>query len=178
VAFTLRDPDLTTATRIAAAINGRYGEVATALDAATVEVTMPPEHDAAMSFLARVEAVTVEPDMEARVVLNEKTGTIVAGGQVSLAPVALAHGALTVEISASPVIVQPLPLSDGETAYARQSDIAVQEETAKVVAFEEVASVGEVASALNAIGATPRDIIAIFQALKEAGALRAELIIM
>lgn len=176
--FILRDPDITTATRIVSAINRRFGDVASAIDAATVHVTMPPDHDAAMTFLARLEAVRVVPDIEARVVLNEKTGTIVAGGNVSVAPVALAHGALTVEISSSPVIIQPLPFSGGETAYSSQSDISVQEEAAKVVAFEEVASVGEMASALNAIGATPRDIIAIFQALREAGALRARLIIM
>jgi flagellar P-ring protein precursor FlgI len=176
--FILQEPDVTTATRIVSAINRRFGEVASAIDAATVHVTMPPDHDASMSFLARLEAVTVVPDVEARVVLNEKTGTIVSGSHVSVAPVALAHGALTVEISSSPIIVQPLPFSGGETAFSSQSDISVQEESAKVVAFDEVASVGEMAAALNAIGATPRDVIAIFQALREAGALRARLIIM
>lgn len=176
--FILREPDVTTVTRIVSAINRRFGDVASAIDAATVHVTMPPDHDAAMSFLARLESITVVPDVEARVVLNEKTGTIVAGSHVSVAPVALAHGALTVEISSSPIIIQPLPFSGGETAFSSQVDISVQEEAAKVVAFDEVASVGEMASALNAIGATPRDIIAIFQALREAGALRARLIIM
>lgn len=178
VQFSLAHPDITTATRAANAINARFGAVATARDAATVEVAMPPDKDLAMSYLARIEAVEVEPDARARVVVNERTGTIVAGGNVSVAPVALAHGALTVEITASPVIVQPQPFSQGQTAYSSQTDIAVQEESAKVVAFEEVASIGEVAAALNAIGATPRDIIAIFQALREAGALRAELVVM
>jgi flagellar P-ring protein precursor FlgI len=91
----------------------------------------------------------------------------------------MAHGALTVEITRSPVIVQPMPFSrGGETARDNQYDIAVQEEAAKVVAFQEVASVGDIAAALNAVGATPRDVIAVFQALRQAGALRAELIIM
>jgi flagellar P-ring protein precursor FlgI len=178
VHYTLSQPDITTATRAAEAINSRYGAVATARDAATIEVTMPPDSNATMTYLARIEAVEVEPDARARVVINERTGTIVAGGNVSVAPVALAHGALTVEVTASPVIVQPQPFSKGETAYSTDTDISVQEESAKVVAFEEVASIGEVAAALNAIGATPRDIIAIFQALREAGALRAELVIM
>jgi flagellar P-ring protein precursor FlgI len=179
VQLTLRNPDITTATRIVTAINQRFGDVASALDAATVEVVMPPDHDAAMSFMARLEAVTVEPDIKARVVLNERTGTIVFGQHVTVAPVAMAHGALTVEITRSPVIVQPMPFSrSGETARDNQYDIAVQEEAAKVVAFQEVASVGDIAAALNAVGATPRDVIAVFQALRQAGALRAELIIM
>jgi flagellar P-ring protein precursor FlgI len=131
-----------------------------------------------MEFLARLESVEVDPDVQAKVVFNERTGTIVAGGHVTVAPVALAHGALTVQVSQSPVIAQPLPFSQGETAYANLTDISVQEEAAKMVAFEEVASVAEVAAALNAIGATPRDIIAILQAIHQAGALRAELVIM
>jgi flagellar P-ring protein precursor FlgI len=178
VSFVLQDPDITTATRVAEAINTHFGEVATAVDAATITVTVPEEKAYVMPFLARLEAVEVDPDIQAKVVLNERTGTIVAGGQVTVAPVALAHGALTVQVSSSPVISQPLPFSNGETAYRDQTDIAVQEEAAKVVAFEEVASVAEVAAALNAIGATPRDIIAIIQAIQQAGALRAELIIM
>jgi flagellar P-ring protein precursor FlgI len=178
VQFSLHDPDITTASRMANAINARYGEVATAVDAATVEVTMPPDPSLAMTYLARLELVELEPDSRARVVINEKTGTIVAGGNVTVAPVALAHGALTVEITASPVIVQPEPLSKGETISTYETEVSVQEGAAKVVAFEEAASIGDVAAALNAIGATPRDIIAIFQALREAGALRAELVIM
>lgn len=178
VTFVLHDPDVTTTHRIVQAINGRFGEVASAVNAASVQVTMPIERGASMAFLSRLESVEVDPDVQAKVVFNERTGTIVAGGQVSVAPVALAHGALTVEVSSSPFISQPLPFSDGTTAYSAQTDIAVQEEAAKVVAFEEVASVAEVAAALNAIGATPRDIIAIFQAIRQAGALRAELIIM
>jgi flagellar P-ring protein FlgI len=178
VSFSLENPDITTAVRVATAINSHFGEVATAVDAATISVTIPEDADHSMAFLSRLESVEVEPDMEARVVLNERTGTIVAGGQVTVAAVALAHGALTVQVSSSPVISQPLPFSEGETAYRDRTDISVQEEAAKVVAFEEATSVAEVAAALNAIGATPRDIIAILQAIHAAGALRAELIVM
>jgi len=178
VTFTLNDPDITTASRATQAINERYGDIASAVDAATITVTVPEDRTQAMAFMARLESVEVDPDTQARVVVNERTGTIVAGGQVSVAPVALAHGALTVQVSSSPVISQPLPFSEGETTYRDLTDIAVQEEAAKVVAFEEAASVAEVAAALNAIGATPRDIIAILQAIHRAGALRAELVIM
>lgn len=178
VTFTLDDPDITTASRAVQAINQKFGDIATASDAATITVSVPDDRSQAVAFLSRLESIEIEPDEQARVVVNERTGTIVAGGQVTVAPVALAHGALTVQVSSSPVISQPLPFSDGETAYRDLTDIAVQEEAAKVVAFEEAASVAEVAAALNAIGATPRDIIAILQAIHRAGALRAELVIM
>jgi flagellar P-ring protein precursor FlgI len=114
----------------------------------------------------------------AKVVINEKTGTIVAGQHVTIAPVALAHGNLTINIQSSPVISQPNAFSNGETVVTSQSRVTVEEEIARVVKLPEVVTISQIATALNSIGATPRDIIAIFQALKETGALRAELVLM
>jgi flagellar P-ring protein precursor FlgI len=131
-----------------------------------------------IEFVSRIENLRIEPDVPARVVVNEKTGTIVAGEEVSIAPVALAHGTITIAIKSVPVISQPAPFSQGETVESRESFIEVEDQDARVVYFEERTNISEVAAALNAIGATPRDVIAIFQALKQAGALRAELVIL
>ena len=115
----------------------------------------------------------------ARVVINEKTGTIVAGQFVTISPVAIAHGDITVQIETQPVISQPAPLSPkGETVNEKVSTVSVTEKDARVILLPATTNIQEVAESLNAIGATPRDIIAIFQALKQAGALRAELIIL
>ena len=116
--------------------------------------------------------------MPARVVINEKTGTIVAGERVTIAPVALAHGNITIQIRSRPIISQPAPFSKGKTVVQSQADIEVTESEAQVIYMQESTNINEVAQALNSIGATPRDIIAIFQALKKAGALRAELVII
>ncbi len=177
----LRDPDYTTAQRLADVINDQYFDVATPVDRASVLVEIPPEYDqpgGQVDFIASLESMTLTPDQPARVVINEKTGTIVAGEWVTIAPVALAHGSITIQIRTRPVISQPAPLSEGETVVERQSDIDVTEDEARVVYLEEATNINEVAQALNSIGATARDIISIFQALKEAGALRAELIII
>jgi flagellar P-ring protein precursor FlgI len=112
------------------------------------------------------------------VVINEKTGTIVAGEHVTIAPVALAHGNITINIKSRPVISQPNSFSEGETVVTNESQVTVHDEIARVVEFPEIVTISQVAQALNSIGAAPRDIIAIFQALKEAGALRAELVLL
>ncbi len=118
------------------------------------------------------------PDNNARVVINEKTGTIVAGKHVTVEPVAIAHGTITVDIQSKPVISQPEPFSGGETIYTQESRININDEKARVVHLKGAVYISDVAKALNNIGATPRDIIANFKALKKAGALRAELIIL
>jgi flagellar P-ring protein precursor FlgI len=114
----------------------------------------------------------------ARVVINEKTGTIVAGEHVTIAPAAIAHGTITVNISSRPIISQPNAFSSGETVVAQESRLQVTDEKARVVHLDGSVYLSDVAKALNKIGATPRDIIAIFQALKQAGALRSELVIL
>ena len=177
----LRDPDYTTARRVAEAINAAYPDAATPADQASIDVIVPGEYSAPgerVAFVSSLESLTLTPDLAARIVINEKTGTIVAGEHVTIAPVALAHGNITIQIRTQPIISQPPPFSKGETVTQTQADIEVTETEAKVIYLQESTNISEVAQALNSIGATPRDIIAIFQALKEAGALRAELIII
>ncbi|GAB4317059.1 MAG: flagellar basal body P-ring protein FlgI [Candidatus Zixiibacteriota bacterium] len=177
----LHDPDWTTARRMADAIAERWGSVAQATQPAIVQVEIPAGYTGAQGraeFISELESMSVEPDAAARVVINEKTGTIVAGQFVTIAPVAVAHGGITVQIETSPVISQPAPLSQGETVVANESSIQVTHEDARVVYLPSSSNIQDVAESLNAIGASPSDIIAIFQALKRAGALRAELIIL
>lgn len=165
----LRDADYTTAYRLANAINDTFGdELAMAQDAGNVLVTVPDEfagNNGMVGFIAQMEAVTFEPDESARVIINERTGTIIAGGNVSLAPVAIMHGTLSIDIgqggqAAAPQPGMPAPTGD------------------RMLNIDETTNVEEVAQALNILQVTPRDLIAIFQALKRAGSLRAELIVM
>ena len=131
-----------------------------------------------MRFLSDIGHLEVEPDGPARVVINERTGTIVAGENVTVEPVAIAHGTITVNIQSKPVISQPEPFSGGQTVQTKESQISVTQETARVVELPAGVKLSDITNALNKIGATPRDIVAIFQALKQAGALRSELVIM
>jgi flagellar P-ring protein precursor FlgI len=179
--LSLTDPDFTTVHRIAERINIKYGTVAYPLDGGTIKVIIP---DSIMyptlrsKFMSDIGHLRVVPDNVARVVINEKTGTIVAGQHVTIEPVAVAHGTITVNIQSRPIISQPEPFSSGETIVTQEPFISVDQEAARVVNLKRSATLSDVASALNKIGATPRDIIAIFQALKQAGALRAELVVL
>ena len=179
--LSLHDADFTTAYRVADRINIKYGLCAYALDGGTIKVVVPDSlmHPATrVSFVSDIGQLQVEPDNSARVVINEKTGTIVAGQHVTIDPVAIAHGTITVSIQSSPVISQPAPFSSGETVVTQQPSINIKDEPARVVHMKGAAYLTDVAEALNRIGATPRDVIAIFQAMKQAGALRAELVIL
>lgn len=179
--LSLHNPDLTTATRVADRINIKYGLSSWAIDGGTVRVVVPDSlwyPSTRTRFLADIGQLDVVPDNPARVVINEKTGTIVAGQHVTIEPVAIAHGTITVTIQSSPVISQPQPFSQGETVVTQQPRVSVQEDQARVTYMKGAVYLKDVARALNRIGATPRDIIAIFQALKQAGALRSELIIL
>jgi flagellar P-ring protein precursor FlgI len=179
--LSLTNPDFTTAHRVAERINIKYGNVAYALDGGTVKVVIP---DSIMyptlrsKFMSDIGHLQIVPDNIARVVINERTGTIVAGEHVTIEPVAVAHGKITVNIQSKPVISQPEPFSGGETVVTQESNVAVDQENARVVNLKYSATLADVASALNKLGATPRDIIAIFQALKQVGALRAELVVL
>ncbi|MBN1826842.1 MAG: flagellar basal body P-ring protein FlgI [Candidatus Eisenbacteria bacterium] len=178
ITILLYDPDFTTAKRVAEAINGEMGgERATALDAATVVIDPTDEEtvEERVALLSRIELVEVQPDAAARIVVNERTGTIVAGQHVTISAVAIAHGNLSVEIRGRPFVSQPTSFSQGETVLFEDSQVTVGEENSALTPLEEAANVGDLARALNALGVSPRDMIAIFQALKEAGALRAEL---
>ncbi len=181
VKLSLYNPDYTTVERIKEAINKAYPSSATTVDDGSVSLQVPAKManaDGRVKFIASIESLTVNPDEKARVVINEKTGTVVAGANVSIAPIALAHGNITVEIKSYPIVSQPSPLSQGKTVQTSDNYINVNEDQARVVYFQERTNISEIASALNAIGASPRDIIAIFQAIKQAGALRAELVVL
>ncbi len=174
----LRDPDFNTARLIAKTINDRYPNTALAADPGAVILCQPADpHKTVTQFLAEVGLLEVKPDQPARVVINERTGTVVAGEHVSISTVAVAHGNLYIGVSITPVISQPPPLSGGTTVVAPQVRVAGSEQQARLITLPKATTVAEVARALNALGVTPRDLIAIFQAMKRAGALHAELIL-
>ena len=176
----LREPDFSTASRVAQVINLHLGSAAArAIDPGSVTLQIPAEYRQTVpELMARLETLPVQTDVVARVVINERTGTVVVGGNVRLGPVAVAHGSLSVRISTKFSVSQPLPYSAGQTAIVPDQQVDVSEGAAKLVALPEGATLEAVTSGLNALGATPRDIIAIVQALKAAGALRAEIVIL
>lgn len=179
--LSLADADITTAQRVAQRINVEYGTTAYAMSGGSVRVDVPDtlvDPTRRMRFLSDIGHLEVEPDGPARVVINERTGTIVAGENVTVEPVAIAHGTITVNIQSKPVISQPEPFSGGQTVQTKESQISVTQETARVIELPAGVKLSDITNALNKIGATPRDIVAIFQALKQAGALRSELVIM
>ena len=177
----LSNPDYTTSSRMAAALNRALGEgMAVSVDAGRVRVTLPQEAGANLvDFLARLEGVTVEPDMVARVVLNEKTGTVVLGQEVKVRPVAISHGNLTVQVSRYLDVSQPEPFARrGRTVARDQADVQTEEGTANVVLLDKGESLASLVQALNALGVSPRDLVTVFQTLEAAGALEAELEIL
>jgi len=182
ISIILRNPDFTTADRIAKQVNQTFGNgIAVAKDAAQIVVTIPADYKAdgkMVEFVSAIESLEIEPDQIAKVVVNERTGTVVIGENVTVSPVAISHGNLNVQISAMPIISQPAPFSRGQTVVVPQTQTNVETEKSKVMVMENATNVQQIAKALNALGVTSRDIIAIFQALKEVGALKAELIIM
>jgi flagellar P-ring protein precursor FlgI len=162
------------------AINAHLGTLAArAIDSGSIALDVPsPFQKAIPELMAQIEGLTVETDAVARVVINERTGTVVVGGNVRLAPAAVAHGNLSVRITTKFQVSQPPPFSGGDTVVLPNQQVDVREGTSRLVRLEEGTTLEAVASALNALGATPRDIIAIVQALKAAGALRAEIVIL
>ncbi len=177
----LRDPDFTTASRLVEVINNFYPNTARAKDAAVVTI-MPPKdfqsEDSIIRFVANIEELYVKPDSIARVIINERTGTIVAGENVRISTVAIAHGNLSITINERTEVSQPGALSSGQTTEVPRTDIQVTEEEKKLNVIQEGVTISDVARALNVLGVTPRDLISIFQAIKKAGALHAELILM
>ncbi len=173
----LNAPDFTTADHAARKINlALGGHYAKAVDATTVQLDVPPSYRSdIVGLISQVETLDISPDTPAKVVINERTGTIVLGENVRISPVAVAHGNLTVQISEQPAVSQPLPFSQGRTVVTPQSTVQVQEGKGTLNVLSGGTTIGEVIKGLNAIGATPRDIITILQAIKAAGALHAEL---
>jgi flagellar P-ring protein FlgI len=175
----LSQADFTTASRIVESINTKFGgTVARAADAASVTVSVPQQYRGEgkfVTFVSVIELLEVSPDAAAKVVINERTGTVVVGGNVTILPVAISHGGVNIEVQSTPVISQPGPFSKGETVVTSLTTVNAGEDSSTVVAMNGAATVQVVAKALNSLKVSPRDIIAIFQALKEASALKAEL---
>ncbi len=173
----LKTPDFTTASRTAAAITSAMpGITAKAVDAGTVRLDVSPsERGELVSMITKIENLQVQPERTAKVVVNERTGTIVIGEDVRITPVAVAHGSLTVQITEKSNVSQPLPFSQGQTVTTPQTSIQVQEGKGALTVVGGGVTIGQVIQGLNAIGATPRDLINILQAIKAAGAMQAEL---
>ena len=176
----LKDPDLTTSQNISTSLNQKFGsEVAKAVDASEVRITVPQDRqNNLIAFLSELENVPVQVDEIAKVVLNERTGTVVSGQNVKIQPVTITHGSLNITIRNYPIVSQPNAFSQGKTAVVNNEIPYVAQDSTNTVAIQGANNVQEVAAALNSLKVAPRDIISIFQALKEAGALMAELIIM
>ena len=175
----LREPDFTLASRLAAAINNAYTNSAHALDSTAVQVHIPEAAEAfPVDFIASIESLEVEPDTPARIVINERTGTIVATSSIRISSCAVAHGNITINVASTLDVSQPNPMSTGgQTVVTPRTTTQVTENKSSVVALPELPTVEKVASALNNLGVTPRDMMAIFQAMKQAGALQAELLL-
>jgi len=173
----LNAADFQTASRVAEAINRRMGSgMARAMDGRTVQVRAPGDSDARVSFIAQLEELTLEQAAPAaKVVINARTGSIVLNQAVTLNPCAIAHGNLSVTISSQPVVSQPAPLSGGQTVVAQQAAIQIKQEPGILYQVPASPQLADVVRALNALGATPQDLLAILQAIKASGALNAEL---
>ncbi len=176
----LNQPDFSTAKKIADTINGNFGTpIAYPEDAGIVKIKVPKEQqERVVDLIARIENLEVIPDHIAKVVINERTGTIVMGENVRIAPVAVAHGNLTVTITEQPYVSQPLPFTGGQTVVVPQTQVEVKQEKVPLAIVGGGVTIGQVVEGLNALGATPRDLINILQAIKAAGALQAEIEIM
>ena len=175
----LKRPDFGTANNIQLAINRVVGEnSASAFGAGAISIIVPSDQRSNLvAFIARIQSIDVETVVPSRVVVNERTGTIVVGGEVRIRPCQVAHGGLKISIGRTPLISQPLPFSDGVTVETEGVDIQVEETEAVLMPLEGV-SAAEVAEGLNRLKVTTRDMIAIFQALREAGVMDADLEIM
>ena len=173
----LQDSDFTTASRVVDAVNARFGkDTARAVNGRVIQVRTPVGDDARVAFLGAVESIDVSPAQGmAKVIINARTGSVVMNQAVMLDPSAVSHGNLSVIINTQPVISQPAPFSKGETVVTAQSQIEIRQQPGEVMLLRNSASLADVVKALNSIGATPQDLLAILQALKASGALHAEL---
>jgi flagellar P-ring protein precursor FlgI len=188
ISFMLRDPDFTTAIRLAEAVNQQMKKIAPesategfpppahAADSASINVQVPEKYKGRIvEFLSELESLNIKTDSQARVIVNERAGTIVMGANVKIQDVAIAHGNLTIEVKTEPQVSQPAPLSLGTTVETKKEEVKVTEEPAKVLLFKGGPTIGTLVAALKAVGVTPRDLISILQAIKVAGALEAQL---
>jgi len=177
----LHNPDFTTAKRVSDAINSALGDgIAWPVDGASVHVTAPEAIDQKVSYLSFIENLTLIPgDAPAKVIVNSRTGTVVIGSNVRITPAAVSHGSLTVTIHENQAVSQPAgPLSGGSTVVVPSSDVSIAEEQKRMFNFDAGVALDDIVRAVNQVGAAPSDLVAILEALKEAGALRADLVII
>jgi len=173
----LRNPDFTSASRVAAVLNGKFPASAVAVDSTTVRVGLPTTWAGSqVDFISQIESLEITPDVPARVIINERTGTIVATARFHISNCAVSHGNVTISIASSQNVSQPNALSQGTTQVTSQTSASIKEDKGSMVALPELPTVEKVASALNALGVTPRDMMSMFEAMKEAGALQAGLL--
>ncbi len=180
VTLNLNTPDFTTATRLAAGINALLGDgTATPMDAVSVRVAAPVDQGQRISYVAALESVMVEPgNAPARVIVNSRTGTVVIGSNVRVMPAAVSHGSLSVTITERIDVSQPNALAEGSTVAVPRSEVTAEQAPSRMFKFDAGVSLDELVQAVNRVGAAPGDLVAILEALKQAGALRAELIVI
>jgi len=178
--FNLAEADLTTVGRVADAINARFGpDRAHAIDAVTVAISAPPGAELRTALMGQIQDLLVDPaEAPAKVIVNARTGTVVINGAVRIAPAAVSHGKLTVRVNETLKVSQPEGFSQGRTTVTPKSAIDVEEEKRPMFRFGGGASLSDIVKAVNAIGASPADLVAILEALKEAGAMKAELVVL
>ena len=177
--WNLYNADFLTAARVRDAINMRLPGTATIEDGVTLALRLPAGADARATMMAAIEMLDVTPaETPARVIVNSRTGTVVINNAVRLSPAAISHGKLTVRIDENPQVIQPGPLSRGQTAVQQDSQISTEEGGDRVALFKGGASLAKIVDALNALGVSPSDLVAILEALKQAGALKAEMVVI
>ncbi|MCC6446103.1 MAG: flagellar basal body P-ring protein FlgI [Armatimonadetes bacterium] len=177
LSVSLHKPDFTTASRVAAVINEKISGVkALPEDAGTVRVEMPGGGEGNLiETIAGIEGLSVTPDNAARVIVNERTGTVVMGGNVRIMPVAIAHGSLSIQVKETPIVSQPPSFSGGTTVTTTRKAVKVKEDKSRLAGISETSTLEDVVRALNALGVTPRDLISVLQAIRAAGSLTAEI---
>lgn len=180
VVLNLHTPDFTTAARLAGGINELLGPgTAEAVDAVSVRVAAPVDPNQRIAYLSTLESIEVQPgEAPARVIVNSRTGTVVIGSRVRVMPAAVAHGSLSVTITERFDVSQPEPFSRGETVVTPRSEISATQDEARMFLFDAGVDLNDIVRAVNQVGAAPGDLVAILEALKQAGALRAELIVI
>jgi len=180
VMLNLHVPDFTTSARLTEGINKLLGEgTAQSMDGVSVKVTAPADPSQRTAYLATLEAIEIEPgDAPARVIINSRTGTVVIGSHVRVMPAAVAHGSLSVTITERALVSQPNEFAQGQTIVVPQSGLTVNQPTARMFVFDAGVDLNDIVRAVNQVGAAPGDLVAILEALKESGALRAELIVI
>lgn len=177
--FNLNEADFLTAQRVRDAINMRFGGIATLEDAVTVSLALPAGANARSQMMAAIEMLDVNPaEAPARVIVNSRTGTVVISSAVRLAPAAVSHGKLVIRIDEDPKVVQPEPFSRGETAVEQSSNISVEQTGNHLALVNPGPSLSQIVDALNKLGVSPPDLVAILEALKQAGSLKAELVVI